>query len=103
MIPFLPVILASTSPHRRLLMERLAVPFVAVAPHLEEAEAPGEAPADRALRLARAKAAAIAVQHPEAIVVGSDQVASLVIDGQVELLHKPGTRENCRRQLAAMS
>ena len=56
MIPFPPVILASTSPHRRLLMERLGLPFVALAPHVEEDVEPGEAPSARALRLAQAKA-----------------------------------------------
>lgn len=103
MIPFPPVILASTSPHRRLLMERLGLPFVALAPHVEEGVEPGETPDGRALRLARAKAAAVAMQHPDAIVIGSDQVASLEVDGKVQLLRKPGSRENCRLQLAAMS
>jgi len=103
MIPFPPVILASTSPHRRLLMERLGVPFVAIAPHIEEVIVPGESPAARAGRLALAKAAAVAMQHPDAIVIGSDQVASLQDGAAIELLHKPGNRENCRHQLAAMS
>lgn len=96
------IILASTSPHRRLLLERLGLPFAALAPGIVEALVPGEAPRERALRLAREKAAAIALQHPAAIVIGSDQVASL--DGKPPLLlHKPGDRETCRGQLAAMS
>lgn len=103
MLPFPPVILASTSSHRRLLLERLGLPFVALAPHVDEAEVPGEAPDARALRLAAAKAAAIAAQHPDAIVIGSDQVASLQQDGRVQILHKPGTRDHCREQLRAMS
>jgi septum formation protein len=96
------IILASTSPHRRLLLERLGLPFTALAPGIVETVVPGEVPRDRALRLAREKAAAIALQHPAAIVIGSDQVASL--DGEAPLLlHKPGDRETCRAQLAAMS
>ena len=97
------LILASTSPHRRALLQRLGLPFEALAPPVAETEVPGEAPGARALRLAEAKAAAIALQHPQAIVIGSDQVASLAQGGKVELLHKPGTRENCRQQLTTMS
>lgn len=103
MTPSPRLILASTSPHRRQLLQRLGLPFEALAPPVAETEVPGEAPAARALRLAEAKAASIALQHPQAIVIGSDQVASLAHDGAVELLHKPGTRENCRQQLATMS
>lgn len=97
------LILASTSPHRRLLLERLQLPFTALAPPVAEVEEPGEGPAARAVRLAQAKAASIARQHPQAIVIGSDQVASLDDGQQVHLLHKPGDRQGCRAQLAAMS
>lgn len=97
------IILASTSPHRRALLQRLGLPFVALAPGVDESELYGEPPPDRAVRLARAKAAAIASQHPGAIVIGSDQVASLDGTGVPGLLHKPGDRDNCRRQLASMS
>lgn len=100
---FPPVILASTSPHRRGLLQRLQIPFAAVAPAVPETTEPGEPPADRAMRLAQAKAAAIALQHPGAIVIGSDQVASLDGADGVELLHKPGDRETCRAQLSAMA
>ena len=100
---FPPILLASTSPHRRLLLERLQLPFAALSPPMEETVLAGEAPAARALRLARAKAASVAVQHPAAIVIGSDQVASLAGPQGITLLHKPGNRENCRAQLAAMS
>ena len=98
-----PLVLASTSPHRRLLLERLRLPFQSLAPGVDEAELAGEAPADRAARLALAKAQAVAAVRPDAIVIGSDQVASLETGGRIEVLHKPGTRENCRRQLAALS
>nr|PZN63125.1 MAG: septum formation protein Maf [Pseudomonadota bacterium] len=97
-----PIVLASTSPYRRALLGRLGLAFTAVAPPVDESERPGEAPRQRALRLARAKAASIALQHPDAIVVGSDQVASLELGGAT-VLHKPGDRTTCRRQLLAMS
>lgn len=100
--PAPPILLASTSVHRRALLSRLGLPFDALAPPVDEAEIPGEAPPERALRLARAKAAAIASQHADALVVGSDQVASLAGSG-IEVLHKPGDRATCRRQLLAMS
>src|SRR5690606_13996714 len=63
----------------------------------------GEAPAARAMRLAQAKAASVALQHPAAIVIGSDQVASMEGPEGPAFLHKPGNRQNCRAQLAAMS
>lgn len=100
---FPPILLASTSPHRRQLLERLQLRFEALAPAVEETVTPGEAPAARALRLARAKAQAIALQHPAAIVIGSDQVASLQGPQGPQILRKPGNRENCRAQLAMMS
>lgn len=74
-----------------------------MAPEVPETEVPGEAPDVRAWRLALAKARAVALQHPDAIVIGSDQVASLASHGGHELLHKPGDREHCRVQLAALS
>lgn len=103
MPPAAPIILASTSPHRRQLLERLGLPFSIQAPRVDESELPHEPPAARALRLARAKASAIALQHPEAVVIGSDQVASLAGDGRILVLHKPGDRQACRAQLQAMS
>jgi septum formation protein len=98
-----PIILASTSPHRRLLLERLGLAFTALAPAVDETLIAGEAPGARALRLAQAKARAIATQHPEAIVIGSDQVASLAAPGGALILRKPGNRETCRQQLGRMS
>jgi len=99
MTPNPPLLLASTSPHRRALLGRLGLAFECHAPGIDEEELPGEAPPARAARLALAKARAVAAAFPGAIVIGSDQVASL----GASLLHKPGDRETCRRQLMAMA
>ena len=69
------LVLASTSRYRQELLARLGLPFVAVAPEVAEAPLPGEAPAATALRLAEAKARSVASGHPDALSVGSDQVA----------------------------
>jgi septum formation protein len=95
----IPLILGSTSRYRRDLLARLRLPFEVVAPQVEEAPLPGEAPAEVALRLALAKARAVAAAHPEAAVIGSDQVADL--DG--ESIGKPGTHERAVLQLRRMS
>jgi len=94
-----PLILGSTSRYRRELLERLRLPFTVVAPQVDETPAPGEAPAALALRLALAKAQAVAAAHPQAIVIGSDQVADLA----GEPIGKPGTHERAREQLRRMS
>ncbi|WP_116364167.1 Maf family protein [Parahaliea mediterranea] len=93
------LILASTSRYRQRLLERLQLPFTCVAPHTDEGHLPGEAPAPLAARLAHAKAAAVASLHPDALVIGSDQVASL--DGA--LLGKPGSHRQATAQLEACS
>jgi septum formation protein len=103
MTPHSPIVLASTSAHRRALLERLQLPFRCIAPGVPEDDIPGELPLERAARLAQAKARAVSALHPDAVVIGSDQVASLAVDGFTHVLHKPGTRENCRRQLAGLS
>ena len=92
------VVLGSTSRYRRELMERLRVPFTVAAPHVDETPLPGEAPKTLALRLALAKAQAVAALHPEAVVIGSDQVADLA--GQP--LGKPGEHERAVAQLRQM-
>lgn len=92
------LILASTSPYRRELLQRLGLPFTACAPGVDEAAPPGEAPAQTARRLARLKAQAVAARQPGAVVIGSDQVAEL--DGAA--LGKPGTHEGAVAQLRAM-
>ena len=92
------LILASSSAYRRELLARLHLPFEAIAPHIDETPQPGEAPQDTALRLAREKAAAVARQAPGALVIGSDQVATL--DGLQ--IGKPGTHARALEQLQLM-
>lgn len=94
-----PLILASTSRYRRELLARLGLPFDCVAPNVGETPLTGEAPAERALRLARAKAAAVAARHPGAVVIGSDQVAAA---GET-VLDKPGDAATACAQLARLS
>jgi MAF protein len=93
------LILASGSTYRQSLLRRLRLPFSWEAPQVDESPEDGEKPAAMAVRLARKKAAAIAARHPDALVIGSDQVASL--DGR--LLGKPGTGERALAQLSACS
>jgi septum formation protein len=93
-----PLILGSSSRYRRELLGRLRLPFDVVAPEVDETPRPGEAPAQLAVRLALAKARAVAQRHPQAIVIGSDQVADL--DG--EPLGKPGDHERATAQLRRM-
>jgi septum formation protein len=92
------IVLASTSPYRRELLARLKLPFEVEAPQVDEAPLPGESPRAVALRLAQAKAHAVARRRPQAVVIGSDQVADL--DGVA--LSKPGTHEAALAQLQAM-
>ena len=96
--PSPPLILASTSRYRRELLTRLRIPFEVVSPDVDETPQPGEAPAALAQRLALAKARAVALQRPDAVVIGSDQVAEL--DGQP--IGKPGTHERASAQLRLM-
>lgn len=93
------LILASTSRYRRELLERLRLPFEAVAPNVDETPRLGEAPAALAIRLAIAKADEVASRYPDAIVIGSDQVADL--DGNP--LGKPGHHAAAVAQLTSMS
>ncbi len=93
-----PLILGSTSRYRRELLARLAIPFEVQSPEVDETPQPGEAPAALALRLALAKARAVAANFPAAVVIGSDQVADL--DGLP--LGKPGTHERAVAQLRQM-
>ncbi|MFM6992806.1 MAG: Maf family nucleotide pyrophosphatase [Rhodoferax sp.] len=92
------LILGSTSRYRRELLQRLQLPFDVVAPEVDETPRAGESPRDLALRLALAKAQAVAERHPEAVVIGSDQVDDL--DG--EPLGKPGTHDRAVAQLRRM-
>ena len=94
-----PLVLGSTSRYRRELLGRLRLAFDVVAPEVDETPLPGEAPAALAQRLALGKARAVAASRPEAVVIGSDQVADL--DG--EPIGKPGTHERAVEQLRRMS
>ncbi len=97
-LPLRRLILGSTSPYRRELLSRLRLPFDVVSPQVDESPLLGEAPRALALRLAMAKARAVAALHPQAVVIGSDQVADL--DG--EPLGKPGTHARATVQLQRM-
>ena len=94
-----PLILASTSRYRRELLQRLRLPYEVLSPEVDETPLPGEAPAALALRLALAKARAVQTRRPEAVVIGSDQVADL--DG--EPIGKPHTHERAVAQLTRLS
>jgi len=93
------LVLASTSVYRRDLLARLGLPFRQEAPAVDEAALPTEAPAQVALRLAVAKARAVAAQNARCLVLGSDQVAECASAA----LGKPGGVEGARRQLRACS
>jgi septum formation protein len=93
------LILASTSPYRRELLQRLRLPFDVVAPDTDESPLPGETPAATSERLALAKARDVARRHPDAVVIGSDQVAEC--DGLA--IGKPHTHERAKAQLQSMS
>lgn len=93
------IILASTSPYRRALLEKLGFSFEVRAPEIDERPLPGESPDALVARLAQAKAGAVGAQADNALVIGSDQVA--VLDG--EILGKPGGHEQARAQLSRAS
>ena len=92
------LVLGSSSKYRRELLSRLKVPFEVAVPDLDETPRSGESPRDLALRLALAKANAVAVRFPQAVVIGSDQVADL--DG--EPIGKPGDHARATAQLQRM-
>lgn len=94
-----PLILASTSPYRRDLLRRFGLDFESANPRVDEQHHAGEAPARRAARLALAKANAIAAARPDAIVIGSDQVAAV---GDT-ILDKPGSEASCIAQLERLA
>lgn len=93
------LILASSSPYRQELLARLGLPFTAISPDIDETPLPGERPTDLALRLSIAKAQKVAVLHPDALVIGSDQVATL----SGAPIGKPGNFERAREQLLQLS
>ena len=93
------LVLGSTSVYRRALLERLRIPFTVVAPDVDETTLAGETPEQTAVRLALAKARAVAHSRGDSVVIGSDQVADL----HGEALGKPGNFERARSQLQRMS
>lgn len=94
----LPLVLASTSPYRRELLARLQIPFAVIAPEVDETPLPGEAPEATALRLSQLKAQAVQAAYPHALIIGSDQVATL----QGRQIGKPGTHAKAVEQLRLM-
>lgn len=92
------LILASTSTFRRELLARLQIPFETAAPKTDETALSGETPPATAERLAREKALAVAAHYPNALIIGSDQVAYC----EDKIYGKPGTRENATKQLQSM-
>ena len=94
-----PLILGSTSPFRREILEKLRLPFQTDAPVVDETALPGEQPEQLVARLAEAKAREVAMRHNGALIIGSDQVAC--IDGQI--LGKPGNRRKAIAQLLTAS
>lgn len=93
------LLLASSSPYRRQLLQKLALPFSCQSPNIDETPLPGEAPQQLVERLAIAKAQALAAAHPEHLIIGSDQVASF--NGKI--LGKPGGFSQAYQQLAQCS
>ena len=91
------LILGSTSPFRKALLEKLNIPFLTDSPQTDESPHQGESPAGLVQRLAEAKARDVGTRYPDALIIGSDQVAC--VDG--EILGKPGNRENAIAQLSA--
>ena len=97
------LILASTSTYRRELLGRLRLPFSCIPPEVAEIRGAGEGALALAVRLAEAKASAVAVHHPETWIIGSDQVAVRVGSLQEAILGKPGTEARCIEQLRSCS
>lgn len=95
-----PLLLASSSPYRRELLERLGLSFETASPDIDESPRPGESPEQLAIRLAESKSRALANQYPHHWIIGSDQVACLP-DGA--LLAKPGCHEQAISQLQRSS
>jgi septum formation protein len=93
------LVLASTSPYRRALLDRLGIPFTIVAPKADETPEAVESPAQTALRLSEVKARSVAAQHAGSLIIGSDQVADC--DGQP--IGKPGDLAKARAMLRLLS
>lgn len=97
--PSLPLVLASTSPFRKSVLSRLHIPFETYAPAVDETPLPNESPTALVTRLAQLKAQSAQIQYPQALIIGSDQVAVM---GDA-VLGKPGTHEQAVKQLTMVS
>ena len=95
----LPLLLASSSPARRSLLEKLGLPFAVASPDIDESPFPGETAENLVIRLSQAKAMALANDYPASLIIGSDQVLTI---GN-ETLSKPGNHERAREQLERLS
>lgn len=93
------LVLASTSPYRKALLEQLQLKFSCARPEADETPIPGESVEQMVVRLSELKARAVAKDYPDALIIGSDQSAEL--DGVI--LTKPGNHENAFKQLKAAS
>lgn len=93
------LVLGSTSPFRKAILDKLGLPFETDAPDVDESHLEGETPEQLVARLSLSKARAVAERHPDALIIGSDQVA--VLDGRI--LGKPGNHDNAVRQLCDAS
>ncbi len=93
------LVLGSSSPFRKSLLERLGLPFVCDSPEIDETPRLGESAPELVRRLSSEKAAAVAARHPNALIIGSDQVAV----NQAQILGKPGSLENAIQQLELAS
>ncbi len=97
----LPLVLASSSVYRRMLLQRLQLPFVWASPDIDETPLANENVQTMTLRLATAKAQALAAKYPDALIIGSDQAC--VLAGETTIMGKPGSFEKAREQLLACS
>ena len=94
-----PIVLASSSPYRRQILERVKLSFTCHKPGVDESVLPGESAPDLVARLALAKAKAVAAHYPDGLIIGADQVA----DHRGEIIGKPNDHEDAVRQLRSMS
>ena len=98
-MPNRPIVLASSSPYRRQILERIKLSFTCHKPGVDESVLPGESAPDLVARLALAKAKAVAAHYPDGLIIGADQVA----DHRGEIIGKPDDHEDAVRQLRSMS
>ncbi len=99
----LPILLASSSPYRKQLLEKLQLPFECASPDIDESIQKNEKPEDYVQRLAVEKAKALAAEYPNHLIIGSDQCAVLKQEAKYTVLGKPHTVENAIKQLSQAS